>query len=73
MAATWSMAWAPMMALITMLVMVLYPTIQQFEGIAELMENPIFSAMLGEAADAETHSAGIGDGSGSRARGPRRA
>lgn len=45
-------AWGIGMALITMLVMVLYPTIQQFEGIAELMENPIFSAMLGEAADA---------------------
>ncbi|MCB9455734.1 MAG: ABC transporter permease subunit [Anaerolineaceae bacterium] len=44
--------WGVGIGLITMLIVALFPTITEFEGFAQMMENPIYKALLGEAADA---------------------
>lgn len=51
--ARWAvLGWGIAVGLISMFVIFLYPTMTQFEGLAEMMESPIYKAFLGEAADA---------------------
>ncbi len=44
--------WGVGVGLITLLIVVLFPTITQIKGFAEMLESPIYKAFLGEAADA---------------------
>ncbi|MCB9452729.1 MAG: ABC transporter permease subunit [Anaerolineaceae bacterium] len=44
--------WGIGIGLITLLIVTLFPTITQFEGFGEMLESPIYKALLGEAADA---------------------
>jgi ABC-2 type transport system permease protein len=44
--------WGIGIGLITLLIVTLFPTITQFEGFAQMLESPIYKALLGEAADA---------------------
>lgn len=51
--ARWAIfGWGVSIGLITLLVILLFPTITQFQGFAELLESPIYKALLGEAASA---------------------
>ena len=46
------LGWGIGIGLITVMVILLYPTLTQFEGFAQMLESPIYKAMLGEMADA---------------------
>lgn len=43
--------WGLGIGLMTLLIVTLFPTITQFEGFAQMLESPIYKALLGEAAD----------------------
>lgn len=51
--ARWAiLGWGIAIGLLSMFVIMLFPTMTQFEGLAELLESPIYKAFLGEGADA---------------------
>ncbi len=46
------LGWGIVIGLFTLFVILLFPTITQFEGMAQMLESPIYRAFLGDAADA---------------------
>lgn len=45
------LGWGVAIGLMTLLIMIIFPTMTQFEALADLVNSPIYKALLGEAAD----------------------